>query len=384
MALGKNLTIYKAENGNVLILDNNLPPNVLVSFPTGTPVELQGTLVTMKLGGVANENISLAVEQVDFVQLWNQSPTPFTGAITNDLMLLMQDFLANPAAAGGGGATESTQQQILDENITQTNFQSLLSESQTNGNQVVNDYILATGRGKIAGVSVALKSGYNQNINITNEPNGHVIGAGGGQYTFLPAADVNIQVVSSSAADIGILYCTILENANSTDYTQKPINVNGTTPVNGFKAFRIHSAYFVPSNPVANPFNVGTITLREQTNPANIALVMLPYRNQTNTAVYSVPKGKKAFIPSIRYTTGNSGGGASSAYVHTAVYVREQPTNTVRARRPCIVPYGAQVVDDTEAGLPFAEKTDIILMVTEANTSNTKISASFTIILEPA
>lgn len=383
MALGKNLTIYKAENGNVLILDNNLPPNVLVSFPTGTPVELQETLVTMKLGGVASENISLTVEQVDFVQLWNQAPTPFTGAITNDLMVLMQDFLANPAAVGGGGATESTQQQILDENIAQTNFQSLLSENQTNGNQVVNDYILAVGRGKIAGVSTVLKSGYNQNINVTNEPNGHVIGTGGGQQYF-PNSDVNVQVVSSGAGDIGILYCTILENANSTDYTQKPINVNGTTPVNGFKAFRIHSAYFVPANPVANPYNVGTITIREQATPANVFLVMLPYRNQTNAAVYSVPTGKKAFIKSIRYTTGNSGGGASSAYVHTAIYQRNQSDKSIRARRPCIVPYGAQVVDETEAGIPFAANTDIVLMVTEANTANTKISAAFTIILEPA
>ena len=380
MELGKNLTIIKAENGNVLI--QNSAADILASIPIGTPIELKDTLLEFRLGPtIVGGIISFGASQVDNTQTEPSAAIPFAGTI-QDLFVIMQDFVAAPASGGGGGDASGAKQDEQTEELRDVN--SNLAEvlaNQVSGRQVVTDYSDAVERGMIDGVSVVLKAGYNPNIGVTVEPNHQLIGGGGGLYTGFITSDGNIQVVSSSASDIGTLSITYLASPTSTDYQTTTISVNGTTPVNpGIKAFRIHTANYIPSTPSVNPQNLGTITVRLQSTPANVFLVVLPYRNQSNTAIYTVPKGKKATIKNIRYSTGNSTG-STGAYVHTAIATKSTTEAFFRFRRPQIIAYGVQVIDD--AGLVLGENTDIALYVTEANTANTKISASFSVFLEP-
>jgi hypothetical protein len=103
--LGKNLTIVKAENGNVLIKNN--AADVLVSIPTGTPIELNNTLLQFRLGATAGGGIiSFGASQVDNTQIEGNAAVPFTGTI-QDLFAIMEGFVASPA--GGGDANASNQ-----------------------------------------------------------------------------------------------------------------------------------------------------------------------------------------------------------------------------------------------------------------------------------
>lgn len=381
--LGKNLTIVKAENGNVLIYNDT--PDLLVSIPTGTPIELNNTLLQFRLGLTAGGGvISFGANQVSQTQMEGSAAVPFTGTI-QDLFAIMEEFVASPAGGGGGDASGAKQdeqtQELRDINA---NLVDVLV-NQVSGAQVSKSYSEAVGAGLIDGASYVQKSAYNASIGVISEPNIQVIGAGGGIYTGFVATDNNVQVLSSSNSDTGTLQVTFLRNSTSTEYETLTIPVTGTTPSNSaFKAYRIHTANFIPSNPAVTPYNLGTITIRQVGNPGNVFGLMLPYRNQTNTGVYTVPKGKIAVIEEIRYTTGNSGGGSTSAFVHTAIQVKATSEVFYRTRRPNIVAYGVQVTDKIEGGLWFGESTDIALVVTEANTANTKISASFSIIVKPA
>ena len=329
----------------------------------------------------------------NFLDFYGVSLSP-----TGDYTILENAIWAiiNSSTVPNVDATAANQVLQIDEAVFQTNLQaSSLPNIRTSNldiattNQAILNCLLAGGAtqefvqavflGLIPDVSAVAKSGFNPDVDIITAPNYQLIGAGGGSYTVFVASDGNIQVVSSSASDIGTLYFQYLADANSTEYQEGSIAVNGTTNSNGIKAYRIHTAYYVPSN--GNTHNLGTITLRQVATPSNIFLVMLPFTNQTNTGVYTVPKGKKALVLS---PTCTAGFGSASNYAKVALFVKSNTSNVFRQRQPLLVAFGSPVEGQRNGALVATELTDLAFMATSCSAHNTEITFSLTILIFPA
>lgn len=297
---------------------------------------------------------------------------------------------------GGGGATAAKQDDQTAELVNQTAIQgSTLPSIRTSNLDIANsatlilnallggtpsqEFVQAVLLGLIPNVSGVVKAGFNPDVDIITAPNYQLIGAGGGSYTGFVATDNNIQVVSSSASDVGNLYIQYLADANSTEYVEGIIPVTGTTPSNALKAYRIHTAYYVPTN--GNIHNLGTITVRQVATPTNIFLIMLPFVNQTNTGVYTVPKGKKALVLSPTCTIGGS---STSAYAKVALFRKATTATAFRQQQPLLVAFGAPVEGQRNGGLLVGESTDLAFTATSCSANNTEITFSLTILIFPA
>jgi hypothetical protein len=310
--------------------------------------------------------------------------------------LAVGQFATTGGGGGGGGATAAKQDDQTAELVNQTAIQgSTLPSIRTSNLDIANsatlilnallggtpsqEFVQAVLLGLIPGVSGVVKAGFNPDVDIITAPNYQLIGAGGGSYTGFVATDNNIQVVSSSASDVGNLYVQYLANANSTEYVEGIIPVTGTTPSNAFKAYRIHTAYYVPTN--GNIHNLGTITVRQVATPTNIFLIMLPFVNQTNTGVYTVPKGKKALVLSPTCTIGGS---STSAYAKVALFRKATTATAFRQQQPLLVAFGAPVEGQRNGGLLVGESTDLAFTATSCSANNTEITFSLTILIFPA
>jgi hypothetical protein len=186
--LGKNLTIVKAENGNVLIKNN--ADDILVSIPTGTPIELNNTLLQFRLGPtVGGGIIGFGASQVSETQTEGSAAVPFTGTI-QDLFTIMEGFVASPAGSGGsgsGGATSTNQlTQIAVANdikanttglATETTLQQLKNSSTLEGKSKVriiaqatnNARVLKVGSGTFCGFEIASQTTAKRYLKIYNK-----------------------------------------------------------------------------------------------------------------------------------------------------------------------------------------------------------------------
>lgn len=338
----------------------------------------------------------------NFAAIKDLNGDPFGADIDSALSAILTLIAPTSGGGGSGGATEAKQDDQIAEAVLQTNIQNAtlialpsirtsglatvaateqMAANQTNGAQVSKDYQLAVSMGLIANTTAIQKVGYNPDVDIITAPSFQLVAAGGGAYTGFVAADNSVQVVSSNAGDVGTIYVQYLADANSTDYQEGQISVTGTTPSNSaFKAYRIHTAYYKPTN--GNPHNLGTITIRQVGAPTNIFALILPYTNQTNTGVYTVPAGKEVEILAISCTIGNATGGASS-FVKTGILHKSTTETSFRARRPALISFGMQYTDPPTVVLRLPEKTDIMFVVTSANTNNTEVTFGATIIQKP-
>ena len=346
---------------------------------------------------VAYEKPHRELARLPYSEIYDENGVLYSGS---DVAAVRDSLTAALNAGGGGGggdATAANQLLQLSEAQDQTTIQgstlpsirlsnldtaaatTQLATNQINGNQITLDYVLAASMGLIAGVSVIQKSAYNPDVDIITAPAFQIVAAGGGfPYAGFVAADGNVQVVSSNAGDVGNIYVQYLADANSTAYQEGVIPVNGTTAQNStFKAYRIHTAYYKPTN--GNIYNLGTITIRQQATPTNIFAIMLPYTSQTNTGVYTVPAGKEVEILAASCTIGNATGGASS-FIKTAIVHKSTTETSFRGRRPIQTSFGMQYTDPPTVVLRLPEKTDIMFVVTSANTNNTEVTFSATII----
>lgn len=337
----------------------------------------------------------------EFGKIKDLNGDPFGVDIDSALSAILA-LIAPVSGGGGGDATEANQTLQIDEAQNQTLIQgstlpsirlsnldtaaatTQLANNQINGKQVSLDYVLAASMGLIAGVSVIHKVGYNPDVDIITAPAFQLVAAGGGfPYTGFVAdnGDGSVQVVSSNAGDVGNIYVQYLSDANATAYQEGVIPINGTTPQKStFEAYRIHTAYYKPTN--ANIHNLGTITIRQQATPTNIFAIMLPYTSQTNTGVYTVPAGKEVEILAASCTIGNAMGGSGS-FIKTAIIHKLTTETGFRSRRPVQTSFGMQYIDPPTVVLRLSEKTDIMFVVTSANTANTEVTFSATIIQKP-
>jgi len=151
-------------------------------------------------------------------------------------------------------------------------------------------------KGLVSGVSFVNKSGRNSNITSGSVPedmwNASTI------YTGFPTGSPEtLQFFSSNVGDTGTLTYTYLATSSSTAWQTATVTLNGTTPVSGVSAYRVHTANYNSGSPTT--FNIGTITCRHSVTTANVFFNMPIGTSQTYSAVYTIPSGSTGFVKKI-------------------------------------------------------------------------------------
>jgi len=151
-------------------------------------------------------------------------------------------------------------------------------------------------KGLVPGVSFVNKSGRNPNITSASAPED--MWNSSTTYTGFPTGAPEIlQFFSSNAGDTGTLTYIYLATSSSTAYQTATVTLNGTTPVSGVSAYRVHTANYSAAS--ATGFNLGTITCRHSTTTTNIFFQMPIGTSQTYVAVYTVPSGSTGFVRNV-------------------------------------------------------------------------------------
>ncbi len=430
-----NLLIHKTTAGNVVFSDNSNPNKVYSIYPQETKIWIDKDSIRQSSRisiGDGRENFSRL--QIVATKLNNDPAIPFNGITQTDTDLLdiLAAFFIAPTSGtiGTGLATEAKQEmqiaelQSIKNNQTSglqtialptdaaketkqnnqiTELQAIKS-NQTNGTQVIQlptdaatetkqdeiilnqingrqinkDYFVAVSLGLVSEVSRVYKSGKNPAIVSGSVPES--VWNGGGLYTGFPTSGFgNLQVLSSSAADIGTLTITYLPTSASTAYVTENIPVNGIVPTNtAITAYRVHTAFYSSTANTSTQFNVGTITVRYTANPAVVFLAMPAGTNQSYMAGYTVPAGRLALLsPTIwRASLGQSG-----ASMECVMYLRELG-QAPRLRRNVSPTIGGEFSERYSGGILLQPLTDIMPTVrTYTSGTAATIEASYEILI---
>lgn len=198
---------------------------------------------------------------------------------------------------------------------------------------------------------------------------------GGGVYTGFPTNPDELQVVSASASDTGVLTFAYLASSSSTAWQQASVTLNGTTPVNtGVPVWRMHTARYNSGS--ATEFNVGEITARHR-NDNNVVFSKMPIgTSQTYVAAYTVPAGSTGVIKRIfAELIGQSGANAQCA-----LWVRVNG-NGPRLRRPFTVTVGNVYVDEIYGGVVLEAGANVVVRMTSVSANNMTLTAGFDLLL---
>jgi hypothetical protein len=221
------------------------------------------------------------------------------------------------------------------------------------------DY-LQIAKGLVNGVSQIQKSGRNPNITSASAPedmwNGSAVYSG-----FPLGAPEVLRFSSSSASDTGTLTYMYLASNTSTIWQSATVTLNGTTPVLGVSAYRVHTASY--SNVGQTP-NLGTITCQHNVTTTNVFFQMPIGTCQTYVSVYTVPFGSTAFVKSVFAGVNTT---TSMALQH-ALWIRESGKSP-RLRRNGSFTNTLNYLDENVL-LKLPALTDITLRIT-STTSNT-------------
>lgn len=228
--------------------------------------------------------------------------------------------------------------------------------------------------GKFPKMMVTNKFGRNPDLDSGTED----LWNSGGTYTGFPTGSPEeIQIVSSSASDTGMVMFAYLANSSSTVWQTATATLNGTTPVNtGVTAYRVHTAQYSSGN--STGFNQGEITIRHRTTVANVFAVMPALRSQTNVCAYTVPAGSTGYITRLFGQVK----GTTTAQVDFDLWVRPLG-GSPRLRRPNSAvnsgPFQAMIT----GGLVVPAGTDIKVQITTVG-NNIDVIGGFDIILDMA
>lgn len=232
--------------------------------------------------------------------------------------------------------------------------------------------------GKMAGYSVVNKFGKNSDIDTGSVPED--IWEGGGLYTGFPdTAGELIEVLSSSANDssagTGARTVQLQGLDENFELQSEIVTLNGTTPVDTVGTYvRMHTARVLSAG--SGQVNEGTITFRHTTTTANVFAGMLPGKNQTNVAAYTIPAGKTGYIRRIHGSLrrGNAGTADGSMWIRNFGEV-------FRSRRPFTFGVNSRLIDEVSFGLRMGEKTDITMRIDIISANNGDVTGGFDIIL---
>lgn len=239
------------------------------------------------------------------------------------------------------------------------------------------DFEFDVAASRAQGMSIVNKFGRNTDVDSGTVPED--IWEGGGVYTGWATAAETLQVFSSSAADAsaGTGARTLRIMGLDANYVaqNETVTLNGTTPVTTTNTFiRVHSASVQSAG--SGGVNAGTLTVRQSTTTTNIFLLLQIGVNQSNSSAYTIPAGQTGYM---RKLHGSIRGGTSSA-LDAGIWTRSFG-GVFRQRRPFVIAYGTQFIDEIYGGLVFTEKSDIILRITASNGNNLDVVGGYDLLL---
>lgn len=246
-----------------------------------------------------------------------------------------------------------------------------------------NDFELNLAESKVAYHTLVNKFGRNTDIDTATTPED--VWNGGGLYTGQPSSGnaETVEVFSGSANDTsaGTGARTIQIDGLDANYAlqSESLTMNGVTPVSSVNTWRrVFTAFVLTAG--SGGANASTITCRHTTTTSNIFFVMPIGKNRTHVAAYTIPAGKTGYLRKF-YCTMNRGAGATfdrDADIDLMVRAFGQ---VYQSRRPMGITSGYDIDENIYGGLPFTEKTDLVMRVFNVSQNDSDISGGFDLIL---
>ena len=152
------------------------------------------------------------------------------------------------------------------------------------------------------------------------------------------------------------------------------VDLNGTTPVPTTETWtRMPRMRGLTAG--SNDFNLGAITARHTTTPANIFAVMPVNTNRTHIACWTIPAAKTAYLKKISWHMTRASGAAGSATValmcrgNGGVWEQTLSTDISTGSTPPL---------ELDYGTSFAALTDLSIRVIDVSDNDTSVSAIIT------
>lgn len=256
------------------------------------------------------------------------------------------------------------------------------SQCDKQGRQLVasQDFLTQVGLGNVEGWSYVEKFGENPDVNTATDPED--VWGFGGLYNF--STDADIDTVSSSNAGDTQDIVIIGQTADYTEVTQT-VTLDGQNKVTlGTPLRRFYRAYNDGATDLAGTVYIyvnGDITDGVPDTDADVRGLVVNGDNQTEMAIYTIPKGKQGFF--LGGYVAISRGLTTSAADFTWRLRLPGKTFRVQSRIACVstgrsswdykypIPVG-----------PLPEGTDILLRVESVTANNTGCAGGFTILLQ--
>lgn len=239
---------------------------------------------------------------------------------------------------------------------------------------------LAVFTGGLPGISIANVIGVNTDIDTATTP--ECVITQGGMYSFLSAAS-SLEIVSDNAADAaaGTGLRTARLDLLDANYVQSTVQVtmNGITPVAISGTWlRIND---LRTNTVGSgEQNAGTVTVRVAGGGATQA-VMLPGKGRAQQAIYTVPRGLRAFAVHAKVGIIKA---KTSADANVELQTRAAATGGGWITRNTVqVSVGGNVSDISNPPFPppvFATN-DVRLVVTDVSANDTAVHAALQMLI---
>ncbi|MCK5602750.1 hypothetical protein KAR91_12795 [Candidatus Pacearchaeota archaeon] len=214
---------------------------------------------------------------------------------------------------------------------------------------------------------------------------------GGGDYTGFPTtAPEAFEIFSSDVADteagtgaqvVRFFYLddnyemfTTIEGSNHVKFFD--VTMNGTTPVIvNTTGMRIWRAKVIRSG--SGQVNAGTITCRWVTTTANVFVQMPIGIGQSQISALTIPAGYEGFLK----TYGADMDDTANQRMNIAFKTRDFETNTFRQIRPFVITSVSDKEDTFEGFLKFPEKSDLVMRVIVASTTNMIVNCHYEMLL---
>jgi len=238
-------------------------------------------------------------------------------------------------------------------------------------------------------LDTVFKFGRNREIATNSDPED--IWSVGGVYPFLTSS-INVYVASTSgsdaAADNGAKQVTIQGLDENYSEQEETFVLNGQTPVTGSKTFsRVFRAFITHAG--SNEVNDGDINIGYGTwssgVPSNYIAQIPANEGQTQMAVYTVPKNKRAYL--LKWSSSILTGASGKAANVQLIYRENNGTNQTVRKVKDQVGLGTNSMNTFQRKYEFPDfippKTDVFLRV-EQVTATSDITGEFSLVLVDA
>lgn len=251
-----------------------------------------------------------------------------------------------------------------------------------NGNQIGSrdDYFMNISRGKYNELSSIFKFGRNPNTGVTET----IVWDGATTYHFLDSAET-MNISSDDIRDSGVTLDDgawdikvygLDDNFNEINET---LILNGTTPITTTKAFRrVFRAYILHSGlaTATEDANLGSISITSSTT-GFLQAKILPNNGQTSMAIYTVPRGKTAYITGATFNVGQG-----KQCLFRGKFRNCETSNCSFSTKHILDVYENTHYEKFSIPLRVEEMNDIIITAQLSSTPNTTVVANWEMILE--